>query len=124
MKRAAVLCGVAILGLTVFGLPAEAYAAKGKKASVKVVNKSDWEIHNFFLSSSEEEEWGPDQLGEDVIGTGESFTVKSIPCDTYDVKLIDEDGDECVVEEVDICGGSEQWTITNQILLGCQEASE
>lgn len=124
MKRAAVLCGVAMLGLTAFGLPADAYAAKGKKASVKIVNKSDWEIHNFFLSSSEEDDWGPDQLGDDVVGTGDSFTLKSIPCDTYDVKLIDEDGDECVVEEVDICGGSEQWTITNQILLGCQEASE
>ena len=123
MKRSAILCGVAMLGLTAFGIPAEAYAA-GKKASVKVVNKSDWEIHNFFLSSSEEEDWGPDQLGEDVIGTGDSFTLKSIPCDSYDVKLIDEDGDECVVEAVDICGGSEQWTITNQILLGCQEAGE
>ena len=123
MKRTAILCGVALLGLTAFGISAEAYAA-GKKARVKVVNKSDWEIHNFFLSSSEEEDWGPDQLGEDVIGTGDSFTLKSIPCDSYDVKLIDEDGDECVVEAVDICGGSEQWTITNQILLGCQEASE
>lgn len=124
MKRATVLCGVAMLGLTAFGLTADAYAAKGKKASVKILNKSDWEIHHFFLSSTEEEEWGPDQLGDDVIGTGDSFTLKSIPCDSYDVKLIDEDDDECVVEEVDICGGSEQWTITNQILLGCQEASE
>ena len=124
MKRTAVLCGVALLGLTAFGLTADVYAAKGKKATVKIVNKSDWEIHNFFLSSTEEEEWGPDQLGEDVIGTGESFMLKSIPCDTYDVKLVDEDEDECVVEAVDICGGSEQWTITNQILIGCQEASE
>ena len=123
MKRTAILCGVAMLGLTVFGIPAEAYAA-AKKASVKVVNKSDWEIHNFFLSSSEEDEWGPDQLGEDVVGTGESFTLKSIPCDTYDVKLIDEDGDECVVSEVDVCGGQEGWIITNDDLLECQAETE
>lgn len=124
MKRAAVLFGVALLGLATLGVPADAHAAKGKKASVKIVNKSDWEIHHFFLSSTEDDEWGPDQLGDDVISTGESFTLKSIPCDSYDVKLIDEDDDECVVEDVDICGGSEQWTITNRILLGCQEASE
>lgn len=93
-------------------------------ASVKVVNKSDWQIDEFYLSSSEDGEWGPDQLGDQVIGPGESFTLKSIPCDTYDVLLVDEDGDECVVEEVDICGGKESWTITNKILLGCQAATE
>lgn len=124
MKKAAVLFGVALVSLAVLGLPADAVAAKGKKAKVKIVNKSDWEIHHFFLSSTEEDEWGPDQLGDDVIGTDESFMLSDVPCDSYDVKLIDEDDDECVVEDVDICGGAEQWTITNKILLGCQEASQ
>jgi len=122
MKKAAVLFGVAVVSLAVLGLPAAAHAA-GKKANVKIVNKSDWEIHHFFLSPTEEEHWGPDQLGDDVVGTGEAFTLKTIPCDSYDVKLVDEDGDECVVEAVDICGGSEQWTITNQALLACEEDS-
>jgi hypothetical protein len=36
----------------------------------------------FYLSSSDDEEWGPDQLGEDVIGTDESFELRNIPCDT------------------------------------------
>lgn len=93
-------------------------------ATVTVINKSDWQLDEFYLSSSEDDEWGPDQLGEEVIGPGESFKLKSIPCDTYDVMLVDEDGDECVVEAVDICGGKESWTITNKILLGCQAASE
>jgi hypothetical protein len=121
MKRVAVaLAGFALLvGL---GFPGESWAG-GKKATVKVVNKSDWQIDHFFLSSVEEEEWGEDQLGEDVIGPGETFELRSIPCDTYDVMLIDEDGDECVVEAVDICGGRESWVITNKILLGCQEAT-
>jgi hypothetical protein len=123
MKRAAVLFGVAVVSLAVLGLPAGAHAA-GKKANVKVVNKSDWEIHHFYLSSTDDEDWGPDQLGDDVIGTGESFQLKQIPCDSYDVKLIDEDGDECEVEDVDICGGAESWTITNKILLGCQAETQ
>jgi len=46
--------------------------------------------------------------------------LNSIPCDSYDVRLTDEDGDECVVEDVDICGGSEGWVITNAILLECE----
>lgn len=123
MRKFAVSCGLALAALVVLSVPAQLHAAP-KKATVKVVNKSDWQIDQFFLSSSEEDEWGPDQLGEEVIGSGESFSLKSIPCDTYDIMLVDEDGDECVVEEVDICGGAETWTITNKILLGCQEASE
>jgi hypothetical protein len=120
MKRAAAtLLGIALVGLV--GLPAMASA--GEKATVKVVNKSDWEIHQFFLSSGDNDEWGPDQLGEDVIGTDESFELRNIPCDTYDVMLVDEAEDECVVEGVDICGEDESWVITNKILLGCQ-ASE
>ena len=119
MKRAAAsLLGVALVGL--LGLPTVSWAAG--KATVKVVNKSDWEIHQFFLSSSEEGEWGPDQLREDVIGAGESFELRNIPCDTYDVMLVDEAEDECIVEEVDICGEDESWVITNKILLGCQAA--
>jgi hypothetical protein len=123
MKKLAVLLGIALVSLASLTYSAPAQAA-GKKAAVKIVNKSDWEIHHFYLSSTEDDEWGPDQLGEDVVGTDDAFTLKSIPCNSYDVKLVDEDGDECVVEDVDICGGAEKWTITNKILLGCQAASE
>lgn len=115
---ATVLTGALVL--SAFAVPA---ALAQRKATVTVVNKSDWQIDHFFLSSSEEEEWGDDQLGDQVIGTDESFKLTSIPCDTYDVKLIDEAGDECIVSEVDICGGGEKWVITNKILLACQEAS-
>jgi hypothetical protein len=104
-------------------LPSSSPVLAQKRASVTVTNTSDWELHHFFLSSVEDDAWGPDQLGEEVIGTGESFTLKNIPCDSYDVKLVDEDGDECVVENVDICGSDEGWKITNKILLAC-EASE
>jgi len=120
MKKAVlVLAGV----LTVVSAVGFAAPAEAQKGNVTIKNSSDWEIHEFYLSSSEEEEWGPDQLGEQVIGTGESFTLRAIPCDTYDVMLVDEDGDECIVEEVGLCGGKENWTITNKILLGCQAGS-
>jgi hypothetical protein len=101
-------------------LPSSAPALAQRRAVVKITNKSDWEIHHFFLSPSETDAWGPDQLGEEVIGTGESFMLKTIPCDIYDVRLVDEDGDECVVEAVDICGSDEGWVITNQELLACE----
>lgn len=122
MKKIVLMLCAALVCLSASILAPAAEAAK-KKANVTVANKSDWEIHHFFLSSTTEDDWGPDQLGEDVIGNDDSFTLKNIPCDSYDVMLVDEDGDECVVEDVDLCGGAETWTITNKILLGCQEAS-
>jgi hypothetical protein len=98
--------------------------AQAQKSNVIVKNKSDWEIHQFFLSPVDTDKWGPDQLGEQVIGTGGTFTLSGVPCDSYDVMLVDEDGDECVVSEVDICGDSQGWVISNDDLLDCQAESE
>jgi hypothetical protein len=95
-------------------------AAQAQKSNVTIKNKSDWEIHQFFLSSVDTDKWGPDQLGDQVIGTGGTFTLKGVPCDSYDVKLVDEDGDECVVSEVDICGDHQGWIISNDDLLDCE----
>jgi hypothetical protein len=36
------------------------------------------------------------------------------------VKLVDEDGDECVVEAVDVCGEDDEWLITDEDLLDCE----
>lgn len=107
--------------LLAIALPAA--AAAPKKADVEITNASDWEIHHFYLSSTDDESWGPDQLGEDVIGTGESFTLMRVPCDQYDVKIVDEEGDECVIGAVDICGQEQQWSITSKALLECQAAT-
>jgi hypothetical protein len=95
-------------------------AAQADNNSVVIKNKSDWEIHQFFLSPVDTDKWGPDQLGDQVISTGGTFTLHSIPCDSYDVKLVDEDGDECVVPGVDICSGQAGWIISNDDLLDCE----
>lgn len=87
---------------------------------VEVMNESDWVLVHFYLSPVDEESWGPDQLGNEVIGSGDSFVLTGIPCDSYDVKLVDEDGDTCVVPGVDICGGDQGWVVTNDDLLECE----
>jgi hypothetical protein len=106
--------------LSVAGLTTVA-SAQGKKASVKIVNKTDYDIHHMFLAAHESDEWGPDQLGKNVIAkkTG-SFTLTDIPCETYDIQLVDQDGDKCEVANIDICGGSATWQIDNDDLLACQ----
>ena len=115
--------GVAV-ALTGLAFATTGFAA-GKTAAVKIVNKSAWEIHEFYLApTGPDDDWGADQLHKSVISAKSgTFTLQSIPCDTYDVKLVDEDGDACEVEKVNICGGSETWTITDNDLLKCQKAT-
>ncbi|MFM2290096.1 MAG: hypothetical protein RL684_3239 [Pseudomonadota bacterium] len=120
--KGSITCGaLALLGIFVCATPAVA----GKNDSdITLKNKSRWAIHELYLSSTGDREWGDDQLGRHTINTGDSFTLTGIPCDKYDVRLVDEDGDECVVENVAICADSESWKITDHDLLGCQAATE
>lgn len=115
MKNLTKLMLAAVLLCTI-SMPAFA----GKKATVKVINQSKWEIHHLYLSSSDDRHWGEDQLGEDVLAKGDSITLTNIPCDTYDIQVVDEDGDECVIEEVDMCGDESYWKITDKDLLECE----
>lgn len=115
MKGYARYAAIAAL-LTAFALPAFA----GGKANVKVINQSKWEIHHVFISPAEQEDWGPDQIGEHVLAKGDSFTITGIPCDTYDIKVVDEDGDECIIEAVELCGQNAYWKITDKDLLECE----
>ncbi len=95
------------------------YAAK-KKATVKVINQSKWEIHHIFLSSHDDANWGDDQLEDEILTKGDSITLTNIDCDDYDIKVVDEDGDECVIEEVSLCGDDSYWKITDKALLECE----
>lgn len=97
-----------------------AASAFAERATVKIINQSKWEIHHIFLSSSEEESWGPDQLEDSILAKGDSLTLKNIPCDNYDIKVVDEDGDECVIEQVPLCRDHSFWKITDKDLLECE----
>ncbi len=108
---------LALLALFAVALPS--FAAP-RKATVKIINQSKWEIHHVFLSSSEDENWGEDQLEDEILAKGDAITITNIPCDLYDVKVVDEDGDECVIEEVDLCGDESYWKITDKDLLECE----
>jgi hypothetical protein len=113
----AVFAAVAVLSISI---PASA------ASSIKVHNKSKWEIHHLFLSpTSEKDEWGPDQLGDQVIkANGGVFTLTDIECNKYDIKIVDEDGDECIVSAVALCDDSATWNITDERLLKCEKKSE
>ena len=94
--------------------------AFAQDAVITIVNRSSFDIHELYLSPVDVDEWGPDQLGEEIIESGGKFQLYGIDCDVYDIMIVDEDGDECVLEVVELCDEEAKWVITNDELLSCQ----
>ncbi len=99
---------------------ASAIGAGAQGTSATLANGSDLDIYELYLSPSQQSRWGPDQLGEYVLESGMSFTLSGMRCGDYDLKLVDEDGDECVVHEQYLCGDMGEWVLTNEELLECE----
>jgi hypothetical protein len=103
-----------------FATPGRAKAAPVgvETADITIVNHSDYAIPHLLLSPIDHEAWGPDQLKHHVIHPGESFVLHSIPCDAFDIKLVDEDGDTCIVHNYVFCHDSHDWVVTNETFAG------
>jgi hypothetical protein len=95
-----------------------ATAVSALAAQLTVINSSDYVVHHLHVSPSKSRSWGPDQLGKEIIGRAERFTVRNIPDGTYDLKLVDEDEDECIVENVEV-SGTITWTLTDTVIENC-----
>lgn len=105
-------------------LACAATAGCAADSAVTIRNDSSWQIHQLYLSPTAEEEWGSDQLRDDIIDSGAAFTLQGIPCNEYDVRLVDEDEDVCVVEAVPLCADQDQWVINDDDLLACQAETD
>ncbi len=93
-------------------------------SNITLRNDSSWVLNELYLSSVDDAEWGPDQLGNEVIETGGSFILTGVPCEVYDVRLVDEDGDACELSHVALCNHEASWHITDDDLLDCQADTE
>lgn len=100
-----------------------AFSAAGDSDLV-IRNDSSWVLTELYISSVDENEWGPDQLGADVVGSGETFTLNKVPCDIYDLRLVDEDDDVCILNSVKLCANEAEWHIRDKDLLACQADSD
>ena len=110
-------CMGMMIGVLAFTPPAT--KAEGSRYTLTVRNRSSYRLDRLYLSSTELETWGRDVLGQAVIPVNGDFTVQNIKAGEYDVKVVDEDGDSCVIRRVNIFE-NKQWTLTDQNLLRCQ----
>ena len=108
-----------ILALLIAIASASAALAGSSPSVVTVVNNSRWTIKRIYISSTYSRIWGPDQLGTYVLLPGYEIRL-NFRCGTYDVKLVDEDNDTCILPKMDICGDRNRWQIEDLSLLLCE----
>lgn len=87
--------------------------------SITIDNDSSYAVHHLFLTPAHEVHWGPDMLGRDVLDLHEYATLSGLDCSDYDLKLIDHEGDECVIEDIDLCLQDAHFHLTDQALTAC-----
>jgi hypothetical protein len=88
-------------------------SARSQTTSIIIVNASNWEIRHVYLSPTDHDDWGPNQLGESVIPPTGTFTLSDVACNQSDIKVITEDQNGCFLYQVVSCGGNAVRTITN-----------
>jgi len=97
--------------------------AQSPAYSIRVENNSSYAIYKVYLPSTSRlailtGNWGPDLLGTHALSSGYFFTIAA-ESGTYDLRLVDQDGDTCIVPRVAVDGDT-TWRITNIWLLACQ----
>lgn len=84
-------------------------------ASLDIVNDSSDTVCYVYVSPSDATEWGDDQLGsENIIASGETFTLNDIPAGNYDLRADDCDGNS-LIQEFGILmeAGPYTWTLSD-----------
>ena len=113
-----VLSAVAALALVAGSSATVTRAQSGN--SITVDNLSGYGLYHIYLSPASSNYWGPDQLGRLVLESGYHVTLpQTFFSGMYDLKLVDEDGDSCIVPNVRVSGDT-TWDISTNWLLNCE----
>ena len=112
MKRLAALC---------FALAACGTSDDGGNvdSTLTIDNDSSYTLIEINLSPTTSVSWGPDLLGSDVLAPGEVFEAHGIDCNTYDIRVVDDTNDECILDSVDLCLDNAVWRLDNTELAIC-----
>lgn len=91
----------------------------GGGASLTIDNESSYSFIEINISPVNQTSWGSDLLGAEILEPGDTFLVSEIDCDIYDIRLIDEDSDECILTDIDLCFDNAIWQIDDAELAAC-----
>ncbi|HEY7246635.1 MAG TPA: hypothetical protein VH678_22405 [Xanthobacteraceae bacterium] len=114
MLRASILAPIALAALIA---PASAF-------DLVVVNEANLSvIHKLYLAPAKSNQWGENKLQSQTIAEKGRFTVRDVPAGMYDLKIIDDDDDSCVVPDINI-DQNKEWKVTDKTMLECASKKE
>lgn len=106
MKAALVAAGLAVAILSSVQLQ----AAQNRKLDFTLVNKTGLTIEQIYVSPSDDDEWGEDVMGKDVLDNGESvdieFSRKETTC-SWDLKIVYEKQNSVTWTKLNLCTANE-----------------
>lgn len=75
-----------------------------------LVNKTGYDIDEVYVSAANDDEWGEDIMGKDILANGDKVTIefshKEKEC-MWDMKIVFSDKEEAVWEDFDLCKARE-----------------
>ncbi len=91
----------ALLVLVLLGLATALFAFDGY---VTVYNRTGYDVYYLYVSHESSDNWEDDVLGSEILEAGDSFTVnlKGFSSPIFDIKAVDEDGDEYYFWNLDV----------------------
>lgn len=111
-------CLAAVITLFVTTSSSCVITTEPPEATLTIVNNSSYAIYELYITKVGRRGWGPDLLGADVLIPGESVRILA-DCDSYDVRLVDEDGDTCTLTNLELCFEDAIWTLDDAELATC-----
>lgn len=118
MKR--LLLASLVLGIASLGACATDDGGGTLDSTLTIENESSYAFAEIYLSPEDAGTWGADLLGADILAPGEVLQLSNISCDVYDIRIVDDEGDECVLASVDLCLDDAVWSIDDAELAACQ----
>ena len=99
-----------ILALALAAAAAGSPLSAQSKLDFTLVNKTGLTIEYVYVSPTNDDKWGQDVMGRDVLAHGESVDIvfsRSEKSCMWDLKVKDEDGDEVEWANLDLCQASQ-----------------
>ena len=103
---------IALVGLLLLIGPAAA-------VDLVVINEANFSIiHQLYIAPAKSQNWSENKLQNQKVAKNGKFTIRDIPAGMYDLKVIDDDDDTCVVSNINV-DQNKEWTLTDSIMLKC-----
>jgi hypothetical protein len=94
-------------------------ASVGDTGSLSIKNVSSYDVYSMQLSPFDSVDWGINLIGSDPLMHGETAAISTFECKKYDLRMVDDENVECIIQDIDLCFQDQQWAIDDTTLAIC-----